>query len=210
MDPKAALLLAGSSARERAPVEKRGATADRWFEPLHVQDPAAARERIAAQIAAGADIVLAPTWQTHRRALMAVGESRRAVAWTQAAVEVAREGVDAGLERRAQDALPEEEIENPPPAIVRPAPLVGGVIPILDDQPEPGSGRLLPREPAAARDYDEAAGHLADGDVDLIVVETRVGDRGSRIAVETAARTGIPAWVAAIGGGSEDPAGPMS
>ena len=154
--------------------------------------------------------MLAPTWRTHRRALMDVGESRRAVAWTQAAVEVAREGVDVGLERRAQDALPDEEVENPPPAIVRAAPIVGGVTPILDDEPEPGTGRLLAREPAAARDYDEAAGHLADGDVDLILVETRVGDRGSRVAVEAAARSGIPTWVAAIGGDPEGPDGPVT
>ena len=87
---------------------------------------------------------------------------------------------------------------------------MGGVVPILDDEPEPGTGRLLAREPAAARDYDEAAGHLADGDVDLILVETRVGDRGSRVAVEAAARSGIATWVAAVGGDPEGPDGPVT
>jgi S-methylmethionine-dependent homocysteine/selenocysteine methylase len=224
-------LIAGSSGGERAPVERSSATADRWFEPLHVQDPVAARERIAGQVAAGADIVLAPTWRTHRRALMDVGESRRAWEWTDAAVRIAREGVDAGLERRdevVEDASvdpgpgaesadpepddasadpgpddasvdPERDDGAPPIPLVREPPRVAGVLPLLDDEPEPGTGRLLPREPAAARDYEVAAGHLADADVDLILVETRLGDRGARIAVEAAARTGLPTWVAATG-----------
>ena len=195
-------LIAGSSGGERAPVERSSATAERWFEPLHVQDPVAARERIAGQVAAGADVVLAPTWRTHRRALMDVGESRRAREWTEAAVRVAREGVDAGLERRdgvVEDASaepgrddasadrgpddasadPQPDDGAPPIPLVREPPRVAGVLPLLDDEPEPGTGRLLPREPAAARDYDEAAGHLADADVELILVETRPGDRRS-------------------------------
>ena len=125
---------------------KRAATSDRWFEPLHVQDPVAARDRIAAQIAAGADVVLAPTWRTHRRALMEVGESRRAPAWTLAAVDVAREGVDAGLERRAQDGSPDapdrEGTDAPPPAIDRPAPLVAAM-----PRPVPTCGRPAPAPP---------------------------------------------------------------
>jgi hypothetical protein len=87
---------------------------------------------------------------------------------------------------------------------------VGGVLPTLDDEPEPGTGRVGPREPAAARDYDEAAGHLADGDVDLILVETRVGEGGSRIAVEAAAGTGIATWVATIGGRGVEEGEPVS
>jgi hypothetical protein len=196
-------LLVGSSGGERAPAEKRGATTDRWFEPLHVQEPAAARERVAAQVAAGADIVVAPTWRSHRRALMAVGESRRSLEWTIAAVDVAREGVDAGLEQRAAAQVVTDESEPAPAPLDRDPPLVAGVVPILDEEPEPGSGRLLPREPAAARDYDEAAGHLADAAVDLILVETRADDRGAQVAVEAAARTGIPTWVAAIGAAAE-------
>ncbi len=57
---------------------------------------AAARERIAAQVAAGADVVVAPTWLTHRRALLPLGETRRAAAWTADAVRVAREAVEIG------------------------------------------------------------------------------------------------------------------
>jgi hypothetical protein len=204
-------LLAGSSGRERAPAEKRAATSDRWFEPLHVQDPAAARERIAAQVAAGADIVVAPTWRTHRRALMAVGESRRALEWTRAAVDVARDGVDAGLERRTDAGLERrtadptgDEADTSPPPIAREAPLVAGVVPLLDDEPEPGSGHLLPQEAAAARDFDELAGHLADAEVDLVLVETRIADRGSRVAVEAATGTGLTVWVAAVGTTDED------
>ena len=60
---------------------------------------AAARERLAAQLTAGADVVVAPTWLTHRRALLPVGETRQARAWTAAAVRVAREAIEIGLER---------------------------------------------------------------------------------------------------------------
>jgi hypothetical protein len=74
----------------------------RWFEPLHVRDSRGSRERMASQVAAGADVIVAPTWQTHRRALVPVGETRQARAWTGAAVRVAREAVELGLEQRAE------------------------------------------------------------------------------------------------------------
>jgi hypothetical protein len=102
-------LLAGSYGPERLPARPNSDHAD-WYLPLHLRDPATARDRITAQIAAGADVVVAPTWQTHRRALLPLGETRRAATWTAAAMVTAREAIEIGLERRAEamtDAEPD-------------------------------------------------------------------------------------------------------
>ena len=61
------LLLAGSVGPERIPARPDADDAD-WYLPPHVRDEDAARERIAAQIVVGADVVVAPTSLTHRRA----------------------------------------------------------------------------------------------------------------------------------------------
>jgi hypothetical protein len=101
-------LLAGSFGLERTPVRPDPMLPD-WHEPPHVRDPRAARGRLAAQVVAGADVIVAPTWLTHRRALLPVGETRQARAWTAAAVRLAREAVEIGLEQRAEEASRTEE-----------------------------------------------------------------------------------------------------
>ena len=98
--PRHRLLLAGSFGPERIPARPDPAQ-PAWHEPLHVRDARSARDRLSSQVAVGADVIVAPTWLTHRRALLPIGETRRARAWTAAAVRVAREAVEVGLERRA-------------------------------------------------------------------------------------------------------------
>ncbi len=186
------LLLAGSLGPERVPARLERQSSD-WFKPLHVQDPAAARDRIAVQIAIGADVVLAPTWRTHRRALLPLGETRQAQAWTQAALTVAREGVEAGIERRAEA---EAELSAPESSQRRPRPLVAAALPALDDTPDPGGGRLLSQEAAGQRDYRDQAGILADTGPDLLLVEAQPDEAGTRVAMTEAADTGLPIWVA--------------
>lgn len=195
------LLLAGSFGPERW----AGRVDDdepRWFEPLHVRDAPAARDRIAAQVASGADIVMAPTWQTHRRALLPVGETRRAREWTRAAVDVARQGIEEGLERRAvaaqEHVVADDDADQA--AAERPQPLVAGTLPLLDEHPEHGSGRLAPPDVAAERDYLDQAGLLSDAEVDFILVEGQRTVSGTQAAVGAAAATGLPAWDAAISG----------
>ena len=142
------LLIAGSVGPERSPARPDPDDAD-WYLPLHLRDERAARERIASQVALGADVVVAPTWLTHRRALLPLGETRRATAWTASAVRVAREAVEIGLEHR-EEALadvPEDDVRRG-----RPRPLVAASLPALDDEPEAATGRLLPHEAATARD----------------------------------------------------------
>ncbi len=186
------LLLAGSVGPERIPARPDPHHAD-WYLPLHLRDERAARERIASQVAVGADVVVAPTWLTHRRALLPLGETRRAGPWTAAAVRVAREAMEIGLERR-DEALadaPEGDIRRG-----RPRPLVAASLPALDDEPEAATGRLLPHEAATARDYRDQAGAIADAEPDLILVEGQRTEPDARAAIAEAADSGLPVWTA--------------
>lgn len=164
-----------------------------WFKPLHVRDASGARDRISAQVAAGADVVVAPTWQTHRRALLPLAETRRAADWSAAAVRVAREAVELGLEARAAalaDA-PDDDIRRG-----RPMPLVAASLPALDEGAEQEHGQLLPREAATERDYRDHAGTLADAGPDLLLVEGQHEEGEARVAMLEAVDTGLPVWVA--------------
>lgn len=184
------LLLAGATGPERMPVRHHREDAD-WFKPLHIRDEHAARERIAAQIAAGADVVIAPTWLTHRRALLPLGETRRAAEWTAAAVRLARDAVEVGLERR-DEALADAPQDDP--RRQRPVPLVAAALPALDDGAEQEHGQLLPREAATERDYRDQAGILSDAMPDLLLVEGQPDEAEARLAMTEAAQTGLPVW----------------
>lgn len=173
-------LLAGTSADERRPPSQPGPERE-WYLPAHARQPGATRERMAAQVAAGADVLLAHTFLTHRRALGRFGEARRARELTHSAVILAREAAEQGRDRRAQEV----------PWAKQPV-SVAGALPLLGD--DPGSGRLGPLDLAAARDLHDHAGLLADAGVDLIIVE------GPRTSAETAAGVragrsmGIETW----------------
>nr|MBA3627696.1 homocysteine S-methyltransferase family protein [Chloroflexota bacterium] len=82
-----------------------------------------------AQVAAGADVLLAHTFLTHRRALARVGEARRARQLTLSAVVLAREAAEQGRDRR------DHETSSATVPV-----LVAGSLPLLGD--DPGSGRL--------------------------------------------------------------------
>ncbi|MFV2062950.1 MAG: hypothetical protein ACC726_05480 [Chloroflexota bacterium] len=192
------LLLAGSMGPERVPA-RPDPEDSRWYEPLHVRDEAAARERIAAQVVSGADVVMAPAWLTHRRALLPLGETRRARDWTAAAVRVARDGVEVGLERREEAARREADAEtgaqiDADMAALRPTPLIAAPLPNLAGEQEPDEGRLLPRDAATERDYRDQAGLIADAEPDLILVEGTGGRAEADLAVAEATATGLPAW----------------
>ncbi len=185
-------LLAGSFGPERIPVRPDPALPD-WYEPLHVRDERAARARLASQVAAGADVVVAPTWLTHRRALLPVGETRRAREWTAAAVRVAREAVEMGLEDRVR-VTAGQEAEGTASTPARPRPLIAATLPALDAAEDVGSGRLLPREAASERDHHDQAGLLADAEPDLLLVEASTSV-ALRHALDAVRATGLPTWL---------------
>jgi hypothetical protein len=183
-------ILAGAPALDRRRFPGPGSV-PRWFEPFHVRQSQVARGELAAQVAAGADIVVAPAWLTHRRALETVGESRRAREWTVAAVRLAREAVESGLEHREGEQRPV---------------LVAGPLPDVAARPESAAGHLLPASASAERDAHDQAGILADAEVDLVLVERRSTFEAARRATETAADTARPVWTAiAIAGATDEP-----
>ena len=82
--PHAVRILAGAPAEAHTRIARPGSS-NRWFEPTHIREPARVRDEMADQVVAGATILVAPTWLTHRRALVPVGETRRG-----AGVDIAR------------------------------------------------------------------------------------------------------------------------
>lgn len=185
-------LLAGSFGPERVPSRRHPDEAD-WYLPLHLRDERGARDRLVAQVAAGADVVVAPTWLTHRRALLPLGETRRAAAWTRAGVRVARDAVELGLEHREEQLA---EAPDDDQRRGRPRPLVAAVLPALDEGAEVETGRLLPHEAATARDYRDQAGLLAEAEPDLLLVEGQRAETQAHLAIGEAADTGLPVWAA--------------
>lgn len=159
-----------------------------WHLPAHVRDPGAVREGQLAQALAGADVLVAQTFLTHRAALVPYGESRRAREWTLAAVRVARQAAEAATERVERDGNGRRRI------------LVAGALPSLDSARAAGEGRL------GAADLDQRREHvtyLAEGGVDAILVEPLGSVAEARAATEAAAETGIDVWTCALlsGGG---------
>ena len=189
-DEPAPRLLAGAPWRDRLR-PPRPTDAPRWFEPIHVREPARVRQALAAQVEAGADVITAPAWLTHRRALMEIGESRRAAEWSRAAVQLAREAIEEGLSRRGERATAN-------------AILVAGPLPDLDARPESGSGRLAERGAAADRDRDAQAGILADAGVDLILVEAHSSVEAGTRATAAAAATGLATWATVPAAAADD------
>ncbi len=134
-----------------------------------------------AQVAAGADVLLAHTFLTHRRALARVGEARRARELTLSAVVLAREAAEQGRDRR-----------DPEAAWATVPVLVAGALPLLGD--DPGSGRLGSVDAAIARDLHDHAGLLADAGSDIILVEGPRSTAETAVAVNAGRSVGLETW----------------
>ncbi|MDQ3491892.1 MAG: homocysteine S-methyltransferase family protein [Chloroflexota bacterium] len=173
-------LLAGTSADERRPATSPGPERE-WHLPAHVRDPKAVRERMIAQVTAGADVLLAHTFLTHRRALARVGEARRARELTLSAVVLARQAAERG-----RDGVDQATAWSSVPV------LVAGALPLLGE--DPGSGHLGPVESAIARDLHDHAGLLADAGVDIILVEGPRSPAETAVAIDAGRSAGIETW----------------
>jgi homocysteine S-methyltransferase len=126
---------------------------------------------------AGAEIVTANTFRTHRRSLAKGGLDDQARALTLSAVTLAREAVAAY-----------KESLGPGPS--RETFVAGSLAPLEDSY----RADLVPPTDACEREHAEMAQHLADAEVDLILVETMNTIREAVAATRAACATGLPTF----------------
>jgi len=117
---------------------------------------------------AGADILTANTFRTHRRALAGKGHDAR---------ELTRRAVAT-----AQEAVAE---------FGKPARVAGAAAP-LEDCYRPD---LVPPDDECRAEHSERIQHLVDAGVDLLLIETMNSIREAVIAAKLATTTRLPTWV---------------
>ena len=143
------------------------------------------KEIHADDVAAGADVVTAATFRTHRRTLVAAGlpaaaALREADLLTRRAVHLAREGAAVG---RARIGARTGRV------------LVAGSLSPLEDCYQPDR---CPDPEVLERDHPEQAERLATSGVDLIVVETMSSRAEAVAASRAAAATGLAVVVSFV------------
>lgn len=150
-------------------LERRGAATrlPLWSARALLEAPDAVREIHRDDVAAGADILTANTFRTHRRTLAQEGLGERCAELTRKAVTLAREAVaDAG----------------------RPVFVVGSLSPLEDCY----SPDLVPEDSALEKEHGAQAQALLSAGVDGILVETHNTVRELAAAVHAAKATGLP------------------
>src|SRR3990172_5848160 len=124
---------------------------------------------------AGADIITANTFRTHRRALAPSGNADRALELTRRAVDIARAA-----------------IANVPSDKPR---FVAGSISTLEDCYRPD---LVPPDDELRAEHSERIHHLVECGVDLILIETINTIREAVVMAKLATITGIPVVVSFV------------
>jgi S-methylmethionine-dependent homocysteine/selenocysteine methylase len=138
-----------------------------WSARALVDDPALVRMIHSEEVAAGAEVLTANTFRTHRRTLAKGGLAERSRVLTAFTVALAR---DAAAER-GRDVF------------------VAGSLSPLEDCYRPD---LVPEEEALEREHREQADSLAAAGVDLILLETHNSVRELVAAARAAKETGLP------------------
>ncbi len=148
-------------------LERRGLAAEGslWSARGLIDAPEAVREIHAADAAAGADILTANTFRTHRRSLAPAGLADEAARLTHRAVELAREAA------RGRTIF------------------VAGSLSPLGDCYRPD---LVPADAALEVEHQEQARALAGAGVDVILLETFNSCRELGAALRAARATGLP------------------
>ncbi len=124
---------------------------------------------------AGAEIITANTFRTHRRSLAKGGIGERAKELTHYAVKLVREAAQTYRETYG-------------PGADRPYYVAGSVAPLEDSyQPE-----LVPPVAECEREHAEMAQNLAEAGADLLLVETMNTIREAVAATRAACATGLP------------------
>jgi S-methylmethionine-dependent homocysteine/selenocysteine methylase len=124
---------------------------------------------------AGADIITANTFRTHRRALAPSGNADKSLALTRRAVDIAREAISS-----VNSASPK---------------FVAGSISTLEDCYRPD---LVPPDDELRAEHSERVHHLLEAGVDLFLIETINTIREAAIIVKLAANTGTPVIVSFV------------
>ena len=119
------------------------------------------------EVAAGAEVLTANTFRTHRRTLAKGGLAERSRELTALAVHLAREAADAA----GRDVF------------------VAGSVSPLEDCYRPD---LVPEDPALEREHQEQAESLTAAGVDLLLLETHNTVRELVAAARAAKATGLP------------------
>ncbi|MCH7996693.1 MAG: homocysteine S-methyltransferase family protein [Chloroflexi bacterium] len=143
-----------------------------WSGEALFSQPDAIREIHEDYIKAGAEIVITNTFSTGRHILEVAGLGDRTVEIIKLGVKLAREARDKAATGK--------------PVII--AGSMSGYSPLLDPT-------VTPSYEAALTDYREQSKALAEGGVDLIVVEMLIRTLDARAAAEAAAETGLPVWI---------------
>jgi homocysteine S-methyltransferase len=173
LDPRP-ILLDGATGTE---LNRRGVSTDLplWSAAALLNAPAVLSQIHRDYLQAGAEVVTANTFRTHRRSLARGGHGDSAARLTRLAVELAQAAVahDAGAANGGR---------------ARPAYVAGSMAPLEDCY----SPELVPPQAECEREHGEMAANLAAAGVDLILVETMNTIREARAAVEAAVATGLP------------------
>jgi homocysteine S-methyltransferase len=166
-DPRP-ILLDGATGTE---LNRRGVSTDLplWSAGALLDAPAALRQIHRDYLLAGAEIVTANTFRTHRRSLARGGLGDSAAELTRLAVELAQAAVGEG-------------------ALERPAYVAGSLAPLEDCY----SPELVPPQAECEREHAEMAANLAAAGADLILVETMNTIREAHAAATVACATGLP------------------
>jgi homocysteine S-methyltransferase len=126
---------------------------------------------------AGAEVITANTFRTHRRSLAKGGMGGQAKALTLAAVTLAREAAVAYKESLGSGAVRET--------------FIAGSIAPLEDSYQPD---LVPPTAECEREHAEMAQNLAEAGADLLLVETMNTIREAVAATRAACATGLPTF----------------
>ncbi len=172
VDGSKILLLDGATGTE---LERRGVdiSLPLWSARALLDAPQVLHDIHRDYLAAGAGVITANTFRTHRRSLAKAGLGDQAGTLTRQAVQIARAARD----------------EHKPDALV-----LGSVAP-LEDCYRPD---LSPDEPTCRREHAEMIDHLLEAGVDLLLIETMNNVREARAAISEAQRRAPGKWIASF------------
>ena len=168
------ILLDGATGTE---LNRRGVSTDLplWSARAMLEAPNVLRQVHADYVRAGAEVVTANTFRTHRRSLARAGLGDQALPLTLQAVGLAREA--ARLAENGRRCF------------------VAGSLAPLEDCYSP---ELVPPQAECEREHAELARHLASAGVDVLLVETMNTIREAQAAVRAARATGLPVLASVV------------